>query len=250
MRMVFCIVRAFVAQRILATAMVVGVAFGLSACADVPKEAVTLSVTIGNDLEEVHRSHRELAVRYFKRSRDDVNRFVDEVYGPAFVQKALTEKTYDYEEGKPEMTFLPILRAEIERLNAGEDGADPLFYMQFIVEEAVRTIEQTRVEMMAPINSREQEVLRAIDDAYSKVQNAQAFVTGHLASVRRVQQAQEDLLADAGLKDIRQKFIDKTADISDRASEILANARRASASVDEPDGKLREIRQIWEEKTK
>ena len=224
------------------------VALLLVGCAGVPQEAVTLSVTIGKDLEEVRRSHRELAIRYFERSRVDVNRFIDDVYRPAFVQEALTEATYEYEEGKPELKFLPILQKEIARLNVGEEGADPLFYMRVVVDEAVRTIERTRLELLQPIEAREQEVLRAIDGAYSKVMNAHAIVTGHLASVRRVQQAQEELLADLGLKDIRKKFIDRAADISDRASDILAKARKATSTLDDLDGKIEEFREIWKEK--
>ena len=220
----------------------------LAGCADVPQEAVTLSVTIGKDLEEVRRSHRELAIRYFERSRVDVNRFIDNVYRPTFVQKALTEATYEYEPDKPELKFLPILQREISRLNDGEKGADPLFYMRVVVNEAVRTIEQTRLELLKPIQAREKQVLRAIDDAYSKVMNAHAIATGHLASVRRVQQAQEELLADVGLKDIRRKFIDRAADISDRASDILAKTRKASSNLDDLYDDINEVKNIWEEK--
>lgn len=224
------------------------VALLLTGCADVPREAVTLSVTIGKDLEEVHRSHRELAIRYFKRSRVDVNRFIDDVYRPAFVRKALIEKTYVYVEGQPELKFLEILRQEIARQNDGKKDADPAFYIDDFVNEAVGRIEQTRLELLEPIEAREKEVLRAIDDAYSKVMNAHAIVTGHLASVRRVQQAQEELLADVGLKDIRRKFIDRVADISDRASDILATARKASSNLDDLDGKVDEIKKMWKEK--
>ncbi len=223
------------------------VALSLAGCGTVPEEAVTLSVTIGKDLEEVRRSHRELAIRYFERSRGTVNRFIDDVYRPAFVQKALTEATYEYEEGKPELTFLPILLKEIARLNAGEDDADPLFYMRVVVEDAVRQIERTRLKLLEPIETREQKVLRAIDDAYSRVINAHAIVTGHLASVRRVHQAQEELLADVGLKDIRKKFIDEAAEISDRASDILMEARRVPSTLDELDEKVRQVRDVWKE---
>lgn len=221
----------------------------LVGCANIPEEAVTLSVTIGKDLEEVRRSHRELAIRYFERSRVDVNQFMNDVYRPAFVQKALTEATYEYEGDQPRLNFLQILQKEIVRLNAGEEGADPLFYMHVVVDEAIRTTEQTRLELLQPIDAREQEVLRAIDDAYSKVMNAHAIIAGHLASVRRVQQAQDELLADVGLKDIRRKFIDRAADTSAQVSNILAKARKASLTLDELDEKVGEVRELWKEKT-
>ena len=233
------------------TAIVVGflVAHSLVGCAVVPEEAVTLSVNISNDLEEVRRSHRELAIRYFERSRVDVNRFIDDVYRPAFVKRALTETPYDYVDGedKLELTFLPLLKAEITRQDAGEEGADPLSYLHVVVDEAVRIIEQTRLELLQPIAAREQEVLRAIDDAYSNMMNAHAIVTGHLASIRRVQQAQEELLADVGLADIRGKFVDRAAELSDRASDILAKTRKADSTLDELEEKIDEIENVWKE---
>lgn len=221
-------------------ALIVVCALFAAGCAEVPEEAITLSVMVGKDLEEVRRSHYELAVRYFAASKRDINRFIDDVYGPAFVRKALAEKTYEYEPGEPEQPFLSILKAEIAR----PDG-DPLFYMDLFVAEAVSTIEATRLDMLKPVEQKEREVLRAINDAYAKLMNAHAVVTGHLASVRRVQQAQEELLEDVGLKDIREKFIENVAAFSDKVAGIVKKARKGEQTLDEIEEKIDEIKEIW-----
>ena len=72
-------------KRVLA-ALAVSSLLMLGACAEVPEEAVTLSVTVSKDLEEVHRSHRELAQRYFARMKSDINEFIDEVYTPRLIK--------------------------------------------------------------------------------------------------------------------------------------------------------------------
>lgn len=225
-------------------ALVAALAILGSACSSVPEESVTLSVTVGKDLKEVHRAHRELALRYFQRSRGDVTRFIEEVYAPAFIRAAM-EDAYEYD-GKS-LPILDIIAAEYARLKAGENEADPVFYMSDFVESAVATIEARRIALLAPIEAREAEVIRAIDDTYGNLHSAHAIVTGHLASLRKVQQAQDELLSDIGLKDLRRKFIDKAAELSDRAADVLAKAQKTSLQLDEAEKKLDEIRKLWSE---
>lgn len=198
----------------------------LSSCADVPEEAVTLSVTVGNDLEEVHRSHRALAERYFARMKSDIDAFVDEKYAPF-----ITDRTLKAEVKLPngqKTTILDIIVAEAKKEGAGRT----LAFMGSTVKKITAQIARYRNELMAPVEAQEREVLRAVDDTYAKIQNAHAVVTGHLASVRRVQQAQQELLETAGLKDLRRKFIDTTASVSDRVAEITVKARRGEQSIE------------------
>ena len=58
-------------------------------CAHVPKESVELSATVGRDIAQVYRAHRELAVVLYERIKSDINRFIDEVYAPYQIQKLL-----------------------------------------------------------------------------------------------------------------------------------------------------------------
>jgi len=65
------------------------IAITLTACAQVPKESVELSSTVGRDLAVVYDAHRELAQVLFSRMRHDVNRFVDDVYAPYQIKVAM-----------------------------------------------------------------------------------------------------------------------------------------------------------------
>lgn len=196
---------------------VLAVLLGSVACATVPKEAVDLSVTVGRDLGEVHRSHRELAIRYFDRMDADIESFVTEVYRPFMIRKTIE----DFE--------------LVAKIQAGlQPGADPdaLDVMDVYVTEVMADLEDYRAQLRGTLLERRASVLRSIDDAYAAIQAANSVVTGHLASVRRVHEEQDALLAKAGLTGFRERFIDTTAGLSDRIAETVERGRRGEEKVD------------------
>jgi len=60
-------------------------------CAEVPKESVQLSVTLGRDLKRGSQAHRELAVKYFARIKEDINDFVDNTYRPYMIKTSMRD---------------------------------------------------------------------------------------------------------------------------------------------------------------
>ena len=54
----------------------------LAGCAQVPKQAVELSATVGRDVAQVYQSHKAIATLLYDRIKKDVNKFVDNVYAP------------------------------------------------------------------------------------------------------------------------------------------------------------------------
>ena len=195
---------------------------GLSACDVVPKEAVTLSNTVGRDLEEVHRAHRDLAELHFSRIEDDINRFIDQTYRPAFVKKfaeefRLAERVNQIVQQDPDK-LLPVLTR--------------------FVETAVNRTEKKRAELLGPIQVQKQTVIEEIDNAHRQIQAAQAIVTGHLASVRNVREVQNELLTKVGLGDLREKIATKTADISTKVAGFIKTGEEIESGVDTIAGKI------------
>jgi hypothetical protein len=206
------------------------------ACSDVPQEAVTLSVTVGRDLAEAHRAHRALAERYFGTLRANVAAFIQDTYRPFMVRDVLSRKAPGQS-----LTMWERIVAQAEAAKKGEPGADPLGFMSVTVSLITKQVETARAELMKPVADQEAEVLRAIDDTYNRLQQAQAVVTAHLSSVRRVHEAQDEILTRAGLDDLRRKVIDKTADASDRIADIVEKARRGEADADEALEKIKGV---------
>ena len=192
---------------------VVAIILGLTACDMVPKEAVELSNTVGRDLEEVHRAHRALAVLHFGRIEEDANSFIDETYRPAFIKKFA-------EEFRLNQQVTTILANDPEKL---------LPVLTRFVETATVRVEAKREQLLKPIQDQRGQVVEEIDAAHRQIQAAQAVVTGHLASVRKVREVQNEILAKVGLGEFRQKVATRTAEISNKVADFVEKGEAIEA---------------------
>ena len=195
---------------------------GLAACDTVPRESVELSNTVGRDLEEVHRAHRALAELHFKKIEDDINGFIDGTYRPEFIREFAKEFRLD----------------DKVRTVLAADPAKLLPLMTGFVERAVERIEKKRSELLTPIRAQKTTVIEAIDAAHRQIQAAQAVVTGHLASVMKVREVQNDLLAKAGLGGVREKLSRTTAEISSRVGIFVKKGEEIKAKANTAEKKI------------
>jgi hypothetical protein len=209
-------------KRFILCAALVGIT-SLAGCADVPEEAVTLSLTVQKDIGELERANVALAHQYFGQMREKINRFIDDTYRPQLVTGSLQRAN-----------TLNVLSQRI----AANDGNGAIQVLQITVEELTAAIETKRTELLQPINANEVQVVQAIQDSYARVKSAQAIVSGHLASIRQVQVAQDQLLSDVGLQNLRGKFIETTAGLSDDISVALAQAQRTSAGLSDANARV------------
>jgi hypothetical protein len=193
-------------------------------CASVPKEAVDLSVTVGRDVEAVHRAHVALLNGYFDRLERDVNVFVDTTYRPYCIDRNMKQFGL------------------VEKLKAAPKGTDPLDVMEVFVEAITVEIEDYRGTLLAPIRAQRGEVTGAIEEAYRRIQDAQAVVTGHLASVRRVHDLHEEMLAKADLVGLRDRFVSGTIAVSDTIAKLTTQAKYSGDKLDELAKKLEELK--------
>ncbi|MDH3288990.1 MAG: hypothetical protein OEP48_14885 [Betaproteobacteria bacterium] len=204
-----------------------------SGCASVPKESVELSVTVGRDLVEVHRANRDLAEMYFKRTRDDVNTFIDTVYRPYMVKKTME----DFE-----------LVKKISEAPSDGGGPDALAIMNLFVRKLSKQIEDYRKELVSGVDAQEKEVIDAINASYEQLRNANAIVTGHLASIRKVHDAQDELLSKAGLGGLRETINKKGAEFSDQVEELLEKGQKAEGKIDKIEAAIEDLRKLTAKK--
>ena len=61
----------------------------LAGCAQVPKESVELSATLGRDLQEVQRSHRQAIELLFDRELERITNYLENVATPTFISFAI-----------------------------------------------------------------------------------------------------------------------------------------------------------------
>ena len=186
-------------------------------CATVPKESIELSATVGRDLTVVHEANRNLALLHFDHLLADVDRFVDEVYRPYIIQATMEDLD---------------LVGEMQLSLAGEHDLDALDILTIYAEETMAQIDTFRREMRGPIEAQRREVLVSLDEAFQQLQTANAVVTAHLKSVAKVHDAQDEMLAQAGLEGYREKVAIGLTGLSDEVNELLAKARAAETDLD------------------
>lgn len=184
-------------------------------CSTVPVAAVELSNTVGRDLEEVHRSHHALAVLHFDKIVAEVNLFVDETYRAAFITQFASE----------------FKLSDKVKLILKEDPEKLLPVMTRFVAIATERVEKKRKELLDPIEAQRRDVLKNIDLAHRQIQSAQAIVSGHLASVVKLHEVQNEVLAKVGLGDVRKHISTKTSEVSDAVKEIVKKGKKIDSGI-------------------
>jgi hypothetical protein len=181
-------------------------------------------VTVGRDLAEVHRANRALALKYFERMRRDVDAFVRDVYRPFIIQHTIRS--------------LDLIN-RIQRAAASSDGGlDALDIMEIYADRTLSATDSFHAEMLRPIEEQERQVIASIDDAFQRLQNANAVVTGHLASVRKVQDAQAEFLGRFGQPGLPERVGGAAAALSDNLASILERGRKVQSLLDQGPAKL------------
>ncbi len=211
----------------------------ITSCAVVPKESVELSATVGRDIVVVYDAHKELATILFTRMKKDVNTFVDDVYAPYQIGKLLEMDFADANSGEFESMTGSII-------DAAKNSSDftkqkqAIGFMKDFVSVVYEEVEAYRKILLAPIEEQELEVMSAIDRSYNQIIYANSIVTGHLASVRKVHDAQEDILNSFGVEDLRTETAQKLSDYSVGIDKILKDVKKVD--VDDVEKQMNEVK--------
>lgn len=201
-----------------------------SGCAQVPKESVELSATIGRDIAVTHDAHVQLAKLLFDRMKQDVNRFVDEIYAPYQIktamerQKKLADSADQKERNK---SLLLAINAAFKPGASEKLQGKVLKGMGSLVKKINNDIEKMRSDLLTPLDEQEKEVLGSINRAYLQMHYANSIVTGHLSSVAKVHEAQSDLLEEFGVeRDLRKNIGEGVASASVKIASLVDDAEK------------------------
>ena len=229
----------------LRTTAVLAVVVLASACAQVPKESVELSATVGRDIAELHKAHRATATLLFGRMRGDINRFIDNVYAPYQIDRAMkrqSELAMSTDPNEKRKSLLLAVNAAFTPpatpLSPGDEskrralqGKVLKAFERFVV--LVRNdVEQMRGEMLAKLDAQETEVMDAINRSYQQAHYANSIVTGHLSTVLKVHDAQQEMLAAVGLEDVREEIGTKLAKTSNELGKLVEKAESVEGGLD------------------
>jgi hypothetical protein len=217
----------FTFKRFMKIAVIVMI-IGYLGCARVPKEVVELSYTVGKDINAVHDSYRTLIHKYFDTLRMQTRDFFDNTWKPKY------------------------LKGFIEQGNLVERARDPdpkeaLIKVQNWVTVALETIEQMRHVLFDPIDEDEKKLLEDVAQSFEQLTTANATITAHLNSIRKVEEVQDNALKALGLKDVRDKINESLADASKRVKYTIDFVKEVEGITEEVGEQKKEIIKQYEE---
>jgi hypothetical protein len=191
-------------------------------CASVPKEVVELSYTVGRDLNALHLSYGQLIQTHFDGLRKQATDFLDDEWTPTYIEKF-------------------IKKGKLVEYATNSDPKMVLLGVRLWAEVAVAQIEKKKKELIDPINRNEKELLNSIDEAFAQIKTANAAITAHLNSIRKVKEVQDEALQALKVKDLRDKINKGLLFASDKANEAIEKVKKAEGIIDDLAKKKEEL---------
>ena len=218
-------------------ALLVSISILLLGCSSIPKEAVDLSYQIGQDTEAIHQSYRKLIRAHFQQSRRFAEKQWTDSFMPVIIKSAVEEgKLVDVIAGK--IIYDPATETFVKP-TPGKEYVQLEQSIQIWSKEIAEIISKSRADVLAPIDIEEQKLLDYVDASFSQLARGNAAISAHLASLRKVQEAQDSVLERAELKDLRDHIDSKLAALSDESQKSTERLNETRQKVDELKLKLK-----------
>lgn len=193
--------------------LIVVFAIALVGCAQIPKESVELSNTVGRDISAIQVSHLALIKLYFDDKEVLINRWVDQVYAPSQITAVIN---------------VPEIRSDLETViketAAGQNQEKLIKKFGSVITLIHKDVEKTRKELLTPVQSAREDTLTKVQAAYNQVQLGNNIVTGYLSSLVKITDTQNELLSKAGLGDVRDQLSTGMVNLSDGLDKALTAA--------------------------
>jgi len=218
--------------------LITAVMFIISSCAVVPKETVELSTILGKDLIILHDSHRNMVNLYYDQMEDDVNELIDDVYTPFIIHYVLSDELESYRKG--ENTIYGIIE-EAGKTNGKEEANAALDEMRDFLNSANKQIENKRKELLKPLQEQRSLLLKRINASYENAIYANAIITAHLKSIRKVKESQKEALSLVGLEGKDEELDKILLKASKVVNESLEKAKEIDVKSDEAMPKIEEV---------
>ena len=212
---------------------------GIVGCASVPKEVVELSYRTGEDLTALHESYDKLITMFFEKMRAERTAYLNDTWYPRFLENwmergqlvsiAKGEVIWSDEQG--DLIPTPPNIDPKEAFRTLRDWVDYALYAYDVKEEA----------LLKPLNEEELALRRDVQMAFLRIMRANAVITAHLNSIRKVKEVQNEALEALYIKDLRSRINNTLINISDKAAKELKKIQRIDKSVDNLDEQIKSL---------
>ena len=183
----------------------------MTGCASVPEETVTLSMAVGQDIQQLHSGYRETIRFSFAQMRKAGLTVIDNVWTPAYLKRFV---------------------ATGQLVEAAKNGQTER--IEYWARLAIDAIDKKRREFVQPLQKREAALIAEVDAAFDRVINANAAVTANLNSVLKVRDLQDQVVDLLGLTDVRNTINSAIVAASDEAAEAALKIGSEAAALASP----------------
>ena len=199
-------------------------------CQTVPKEVVELSYVMGEDLEALNTSYANLIHQYYENLRDQRRAYLDDVWYPRFIANwrekgelvAIVKEKRIWSEEKKSLITIPVGSAPDESVKTLEDW----------LISALDEYERKESELLDPLNKDEERLIELVKQAFINVTRANATITAHLNSLRKVQDVQDETLKALNLKELRDEINKQLINASKKAKNGLEQVEKADEKAE------------------
>ncbi|MEQ9221173.1 MAG: hypothetical protein RLO17_24170 [Cyclobacteriaceae bacterium] len=192
---------------------------------------VDLSSQVGDDIISIQSSYAQLVDAYYERLIDDRLDYLDNEWYPAYVKnwmrigrlQEIAKGDIVWSEDDEKFTEVTEETPSMETINT----------LQIWVEEALWTYQEKKEELINPLITDRDTLKYSINVAFNNLTKANAEITAHLNSLRKVKEQQDQLLEELKLKRIRDQINEALIDASAKAGKGLEKVREADAKLEE-----------------
>jgi hypothetical protein len=198
--------------------------------ASVPEEVVKLSYQMGEDMNALQRSYEKLIHQRFDDLRQKRLQYLENRWKPRFIKNWIEiGRLLDVANGKVVWSFE---KSDFVAPTPSKANAQLLATLEEWTSQGMRQIEEKKQELIKPLDDQEKELQDDVRLAFDRLMKANAQITAHLNSIRKVQQVQDEFLEALNIKELRDKIDSKLADLSRKAEEGLASVKKADELTD------------------
>jgi hypothetical protein len=190
-------------------------------------------------------SHESFVHGYFQVTRERIEDFLNQRWIPVFLEKFIEDATGEgqsLEEVLKEAD--PLTNEQGNRLKSAlksqgitDTGtilkairnvfgsAERAKLVLEFAEAAVEEIQEKRKSLLDPINGLERRTLKELRSSYAQIQEAQGAITGHLRSLKKVQDEQNKILKQVGLLEKRDTIVKEAVDFNESITGIIDSGK-------------------------
>ncbi len=212
-------------------ALVVLIVLVLAGCPKVPPETVKLSYQIGEDLDVIYRSYDAMVVSRFADYRARRLSYLENEWTPMFLEDWVKNGML-VETAKGQVVWSDEADDFVPP-TPGQEKQQMLATIREWSDSAVAEIELKRHQLLDPLDEAEKAIREDLRDAFNALRRANAQITAHLNSIRKVQEVQSTALDKLGLKTVVDQLDVAIVQASENAAKGLEKIREADGLVDE-----------------